>query len=61
MLKVGDWVLERDGSISQIIEIETTLYLPASYKLLNPAYYTDTPYWINYQPIKLSELMEALL
>lgn len=61
MLKVGDWVLERDGSISQIIEIESSLWLPDTYRLLNPSYESDTPYWIMYQPIKLTELLEALL
>lgn len=61
MLKVGDWVLERDGSISQIVEIESSLWFPDAYKLLNPAYEPDSPYWIMYQPIKLTELLEALL
>ena len=61
MLKVGDWVLENDGSISQIIEVESSLWFPDTYKLLNPSYDSDTPYWIMYTPIKLTELLKALL
>lgn len=59
MLNVGDWVLENDGSISQVIEVD--LWYSDSYRLLNPSYDSDTPYWVSYTPIKLTELLKALL
>jgi hypothetical protein len=63
-LKIGDRVLEKDGTISEVLEIEGGEIYGCSTKL-KPLIWTFYPfadvYWVSYYPPKLTPLLEALL
>lgn len=64
MLEIGDVVLERDGTISEVLELEGGETFGCSVKL-KPLKWEFYPfaevYWVSYFPPKLTALLEALL
>jgi hypothetical protein len=64
VLQIGDIVLEKDGTISEVLEIEGGEVYGCSVKLkpLKWDYHQFADvYWVTYYPAKLTALLEALL
>lgn len=65
MLKVGDRVLERDGTISEVLAIENNEEYEGYSVQLKPLKWEFYPfaeiYWISYLPTRITPLLEALL